>query len=106
MAEPTPKTTKKELEVNGYKFILDTDLVDDVDAFEIIDRIENKNQVVAIIPLLHYLIGKPEYDKMKAHFEKADAAEHEGEEGYKGKFRMSKLSDVYKVIVDNFDPKG
>lgn len=94
MADNTPKVTTKELEIDDYKFIVDTDLLDDVEAFEHIDRIENKNQVVAIVPLLHFLIGKDGFEKMKAHFVQKE-----------GKFRISKLSKVYEVIIKNFDPK-
>jgi len=101
MAEPTNDETKntkskpKELEFEGYKFKVDTDLLDDVEAFEIIDRIENKGQVAAVVPLLEFLIGKDGYNAMKAHFVKKE-----------GRFRVSKLSKVYEVIVENFDPKG
>lgn len=101
MAEPTKENTKakksapKELEFEGYKFKVDTDLLDDVEAFEIIDRIENKGQVAAVVPLLKFLIGDSGYEAMKAHFVKKE-----------GRFRVSKLSKVYEVIVENFDPKG
>lgn len=101
MAEPTKdenKVTKsepKELEFEGYKFKVDTDLLDDVEAFEIIDRIENKGQVAAVVPLLEFLIGKDGFAEMKAHFVKKE-----------GRFRVSKLSKIYEVIVENFDPKG
>lgn len=100
MAEPTKDNTKTkksepvELTFEGYKFKVDTDLLDDVEAFEIIDRIENKNQVTAIVPLLKFLIGDDGYTKMKAHFVKKE-----------GRFRVSKLSKVYELIVENFDPK-
>jgi len=95
--EPTAPVSEtiKDLEIDGYKFQVDTDLLDDVEAFEHIDRIENKNQVAAIVPLLHFLIGKDGYQAMKAHFTKLD-----------GKFRITKLSKVYQVIIENFDPKG
>lgn len=88
------KDNTKVLEVEGYKFKVDTDLLDDVEAFEHIDRIENKNQVTAIVPLMEFLIGKEGYEQMKAHFVKKE-----------GKFRVTKLSKVYQVIIDNFDPK-
>lgn len=110
MAEPakkdeTAKTTVRELEVDGYKFTADMDLLDDVEAFEIIDRIENKGQIAAIVPLLTFLIGDAEYQKMKAHFSEIDAKEHKGQKDYKGKFRISKLNDVYGAIIENYDPK-
>ena len=85
----------KDLEFEGYKFQVDTDLLDDVEAFEHIDRIENKGQVAAIVPLLTFLIGEEGYEKMKAHFVKKE-----------GRFRLTKLTKIYEVIVDNFDPKG
>lgn len=88
------KSSIKELIIDDYKFTVDTDLLDDVDAFEHIDRIENKGQVVAVVPLLHFLIGKDGYEAMKAHFVATE-----------GKFRVSKLSKVYKVIIDSFNPK-
>ncbi len=96
----------KELEAEGIKFTVNTDLLDDVEAFEHIDRIENKGQVAAIVPLLTFLIGDEGYAKMKADFVALDAKEHDGEEGYKARFRVSKLSKVYEAIVENFDPKG
>lgn len=101
MAEPAKDDTQvtksepRELEFEGYKFKVDTDLLDDVEAFEIIDRIENKNQVTAVVPLLEFLIGKDGYNDMKAHFVKTE-----------GRFRVSKLTKVYELIVENFDPKG
>lgn len=108
MADEAPKKENptKELELDGVKFTVNTDLLDDVEAFEHIDRIENKGQVAAIVPLLTFLIGEEGYNKMKAEFAAKDAEEHKDEEGYKGRFRVSKLSKVYEVIVANFDPKG
>lgn len=96
MADEANKTDNvKELEIEGYKFKVDTDLLDDVEAFEHIDRIENKGQVAAIVPLLHFLIGTEGYEAMKAHFVKTE-----------GRFRVTKLSKVYQVIIENFNPKG
>lgn len=110
MPEPTkdeqPTTTIKDVEVDGYKFTVDTDLLDDVEAFEYIDKIENKGQVAAIVPLLTFLIGSEGYNAMKAHFAKVDGEAHKGEDGYKGRFRVSKLNDVYLAIIEKFDPKG
>lgn len=88
------KPVGKELEIDGYKFTVDTDLLDDVEAFELIDQIENKKQVTAIVPLLKFLIGKQGYDDMKAHYIKTE-----------GRFRVTKLSKVYELIIENFDPK-
>ena len=35
----------KELSLDGVKFTVDTDLLDDVDAFALINKIENENQI-------------------------------------------------------------
>lgn len=111
MADEAQKPdNKQELEVDGYKFQADLDLLDDVEAFEIIDRIENKGQVAAIVNLLHFLIGKPEYEKMKQAFAKMDAEahakEHPEDKAYNGRFRISKLNDVYLAIIEKYNPKG
>lgn len=114
MSEPKSdapaKTGIKEIEVEGYKFTADLDLLDDVEAFEIIDRIENKGQVAAVVPLLEFLIGKEEYTKLKAAFAAKDATSHVAEfpddKAYKGRFRISKLNDVYMAIIEQYDPKG
>lgn len=107
MDEQQPeKTTLKEIDLKGYKFNVDTDLLDDVEAFEYIDRIENKKQVAAIVPLLKYLIGEKAFDAMQVHYTKEDAEAHLHIAGYKPRFRVSTLSEVYAAIVEQFDPKG
>lgn len=105
-AEQKAATSVKDIELEGYHFKVDTDLLDDVEAFEYIDRIENKKQVAAIVPLLVFLIGDQAYQDMKAHFAKVDAEAHKDVEGYKARFRVSKLNDVYMAIIEKFDPKG
>lgn len=92
--ETVPTSTLKELDFEGFKFSVDTDLLDDVEAFEILDRIENKGQVAAIAPLLTFLIGESAYKAMKAHFVKTE-----------GRFRFSKLTKAYELILENIDPK-
>lgn len=104
--EQKKENVKKELTFEGIKFTVNTDLLDDVEAFEHVDRIENKGQVAAIVPLLQFLIGEDGYNKLKADFTAADAKEHEGEVDYKARFRVSKLSKIYEVIIENFNPKG
>lgn len=84
-----------EVDFEGYQFKVDTGLMDDVDALEMIDSIENKNNMMTIVEFLTYLIGEEGYKKMKAHFIKKD-----------GRFRISKLSKIYVAIFDKFDPKG
>lgn len=89
-----PDAQIKNIEIEGYKFQVDTDLLDDVEAFEYVNAIENENKMSAIVPLLKYLVGDTGYEKMKAHFVKKH-----------GKFRITKLAKVYQSIVDQFDPK-
>lgn len=109
------KTMVKELEVDGYKFTVDTDLLDDVESLEIIERIENKGQVAAVLPLLKIILGNEEYEKLKAYFVKKDGEDHAAElkaadkpedKDYRPRMRVEKLSDVYMAIIENFDPKG
>jgi len=99
-------TTIKHLTVEGYEFDCDTDLMDDVTALDLIHQIEDKNRVSAVVPLLHFMIGDEEYDKLAAFFIKKDAEDHKDIKGYRPRFRASMLSKIYRVIVDNFDPKG
>lgn len=105
MADAT-KTTVKELEVHGYKFTVDTDLMDDVDTLEIIERIENKGQVAAVLPLLKLILGAEQFGKMKEFYTKQDADANKEVEGYKPRMRIEVLSDIYMAIIENFDPKG
>lgn len=108
MAEPDKNTTNgtKELELDGVKFTVDTDLLDDVDAFGLINKIENDNQITAVVPLMHFLVGKDEFERIRDEFTKLDAKAHEGQEGYKPRLRIGKLGEIYQAIIKNFDPKG
>lgn len=94
-AEPEVQDNIKEIEAEGYKFKVDTDLLDDVEAFAHLDRIESKGQITAIVPLMEFLIGKQGFAEMKAHFVKKE-----------GRFRATKLTKIYEAIIENFDPKG
>lgn len=96
----------KEIDVKGYKFSVDTDLLDDVDSLELIDRIENKGHTAVVLPLLKHIMGAEEFEKLKAHFVTADGEAHKDQEGYKPRMRIEILSDVYLAIIEKFDPKG
>jgi hypothetical protein len=109
MADETPKTeqtTIKEIEVRGYKFNVDTDMLDDVDSLEFIERIENKGQVAVVLPLLKHIMGNDKFETLKAHFVAEDAKANEGKEGYKARMRIEVLNDAYLAIIEKFDPKG
>jgi hypothetical protein len=107
MAENTAEnSTVKEIEVAGVKFTVDTDRLDDVESLEFIERIENKGQVAAVLPLLKFIMGDKAFEELKAAFIKQDAEEHKDVEGYQPRMRMGKLNDVYMAIIEKFDPKG
>lgn len=98
--EPAPapddatKSEIKDVTYDGYTFQVNTDLIDDVDAIELIDKIENQQNLKAIIDFLDYLIGKDEYEKLKAYFVEKD-----------GRFKLTKLGELYQAILEQFDPK-
>lgn len=110
MADEAPKTGVKDIEVDGYKFTVDTDLLDDVDSLEYLERIENKGQVAAVLPLLKHIMGVAEYEKLKAYFIEKDGKDHKvanpEAKDYRPRMRMEKLQEVYIAILDKFDPKG
>lgn len=109
MADETPKTEQsavKEIDVRGYKFMVDTDLLDDVDSLEFIERIEHKGQTAVVLPLLKHIMGAEEFEKLKAAFIEKDAEAHKDQAGYKPRMRIEVLSDVYLAIIEKFDPKG
>lgn len=95
----------KEIEVEGYTLTVDTDLLDDVETFEIVDRIENKGQTASIVPLLEHILGPEEYGKLKAYFTEKDAEAHKDRKDYKPRFRLGQLQKVYVAIIEKFDPK-
>lgn len=97
--------SEKELTVDGYTFKVDTDLLDDVDAFALINKIENDNQLTAVVPLMNYLIGKPAFDTMKKYFVDKDAEAHKDIKGYHPRMRLGKLGEIYQEVIKNFDPK-
>lgn len=105
-ADKKEESMVKEVEVDGFKFEVDTDLLDDVETFEMVDRVENKGQVAAIVPLLQLILGDETYSKMKEHFTDLDAKEHKDKKNYKPRFRLGKLQEVYLAIIEKFDPKG
>lgn len=108
MAEPDKKDANglKELEYDGYKFKVDTDLLDDVDAFTLINKIENENQITAVVPLMHFLIGKPAWEEMRKYYVDKDAEDHKDVADYKPRMRIGKLGEIYQVIIKSFNPKG
>lgn len=95
LTAPVQPEKYKEVEVDGYKFNIDPEVLDDVELLEMIDGIENGEKPALIISLLKKLVGDDGYEQMKAYFVKKD-----------GRFKMSKLGDIYKAVFEGFDPKG
>jgi nicotinic acid mononucleotide adenylyltransferase len=94
VTEPA-KSTIQEVNIDGYSFKIDTDRIDDVEILDTIDAIENQKKLKEIITFLEFLIGKDGYNSLKDYFVKKD-----------GKFKLSKLFEVYQAIFEKFDPKG
>jgi hypothetical protein len=90
---PTPAI--KDVTIDGYTFPVNFDAVDDVENVELIDKIENQANVAAIVEFLQRLLGADEYQKLKDYFVQKD-----------GRFKLSKLGDIYQAIFEKFDPKG
>lgn len=92
---PPVKSTIQQIDVDGYSFEIDTDRIDDVEVLDTIDAIENQKKLKEIITFLEFLIGPDGYRRLKDYFVKKD-----------GKFKLSKLFEVYQAIFEKFDPKG
>lgn len=119
MAEQANKSTVHELTVKGVTFTVDTDLLDDVNTLEYFDRIEDKGQVAAVMPLLKNILGT-RYKKLHDDFVAYDLAEHKKEypdpevyakehpdaPEYHPRMRIQYLQDVYLAIVEKFNPKA
>lgn len=90
-----PKNEIKSVTYDGYTFKVNFDLIDDVENVELIDKIENQKNLKAIVDFLVSIVGAAEYEKLKAYFVKKD-----------GRFKLSKLGELYEAIFAEFDPKG
>lgn len=106
MAEQAEKTTIHDIEIDGYKFTVDTDLLDDVDSLEYLERIESRGEVGAVLPLLKHIMGVPAYNQLHAYFVEKDAKDNKDKKDYRPRMRMEKLQQVYIAILEKFDPKG
>lgn len=85
----------KDVTIDGYTFKVDTNIIDDVDNLELINKIENGGYLYGIIEFLQKIIGQDGYDQLKAHFVQAE-----------GKLSLTKLGKIYEAIFKEFDPKG
>jgi hypothetical protein len=91
----TENANIKEVTCDGYTFSVDLDAVDDVDNVELIDKIENQQNLKAIVDFLKNILGDKDYDKLKAYFVEKE-----------GRLKLSKLGDIYEAIFKEFNPKG
>ena len=89
------KPEVKEFDFYGYKVKVDTAVLDDVELLDMIDQIENDHRLKMIIPFMEFLVGKDEYEKIKAYFIEKD-----------GRFKLTVLTELYYAIFDNFNPKS
>lgn len=87
-------TELKDVTVDGYTFQVDMSLVDDVDNVELVDKIENEHNLKAIVEFLQKLLGADGYDKLRAYYVEKD-----------GRFKLSKLGEIYQAIFEQFNPK-
>lgn len=94
-ADASAKSSVKDVTVDGYTFQIDTDVIDDVDNVDLVDKIENERNLKAIVEFLQKLLGQDGYDKLRAYYVEKD-----------GKFKLSKLGEIYQAIFEQFDPKG
>ena len=84
----------KKISVDGFEFDFNTNALDDVEVFEMLDLIED-GQIQKIATLLKILIGETVYKDIKTHFK----------EKY-GVFRLEKMKEVYDKIFEESTPKG
>lgn len=103
--EPENEIKLTPIDFEGCKFDIDPDLLDDVDAFALINKIENENQLTAVVPLMNYLVGKPKFAEIKQYFTQKDAEAHKDVKGYHPRMRLKKLGELYQEIIKHFDPK-
>lgn len=84
------------VDMEGYKEIkIDTSLLDDVDAFALIEEVQKNNSPVAMVDLMKILLGDDEYETMKAHYVKKE-----------GRLKFSVLAGIYEKLFDALDPKA
>lgn len=83
---------KKHLSYDGYEFDVDMDCFDDVEFFEIVDKLEEQPKLN--IDLLKMAIGENGYKSFADYFKKRD-----------GKLKMSTVMSAVAKIFEESDPK-
>ena len=84
---------KKTITFNDYSFDVDMDCFDDVEFFEIADKLEAEPRLH--IDILKMAIGDDGYKAFSDHFKKRD-----------GKLKMSLVIEAVAKIFEASDPKG
>ena len=82
----------KTIKLDDYSFDVDMDCFDDVEFFEMSDKIEENPKLN--IDVLKLAIGNDGYEKFADHFKKSE-----------GKLKMSKVIEAVARIFDASDPK-
>lgn len=84
---------KKHLSYDDYELDVDMDCFDDVEFFEIVDKLEEQPKLN--IDLLKMAIGENGYKSFADYFKKRD-----------GKLKMSTVMSAVAKIFEESDPKG
>lgn len=83
----------KHINYEGYEFDVEMDCFDDVEFFEIADKLESDPKLH--IDILKIALGEDGYQKFADFFKKAE-----------GKLKMSKVIGAVSKIFEQADPKG
>lgn len=83
----------KHINYDGYEFDVDMTCFDDVEFFEIADKLEEEPKLH--INILKIAIGEDGYQKFADHFKKEE-----------GRLKMSKVIGAVAKIFEEADPKG
>lgn len=82
----------KTIKLDDYSFEVDMDCFDDVEFFEMSDKLEENPKLH--IDIFKIAVGNSGYDNFAEHFKKKD-----------GKLKMSRVVEAVAKIFDESDPK-
>lgn len=87
------ENTLKDLDFDGFKYTIDTDIVDDMDFLELTDQIEN-GAIQKYPTLVKKFLGEEQYKKLREYMLKKH-----------GKFSATKCGDFFEFTIKSLDPK-
>ena len=91
--EKTSKPELKTVNLDGYEFELDPNVVDDVRFFEYLQEIED-GRPTSYIRVIKHILGK-DYDGVITHYEKKF-----------GKVTLQKSQEIFEKITSQISPKS